>query len=66
LRRELRELRADVCIRGLVSTTTNTLKGRGSGIKAKRGLSKSGRDVSLAVTEVRRHWQAVAFFREEK
>jgi hypothetical protein len=34
-------------------------QGRGSGIKAKRTSAKAGGIVSLAVTEARRHWQAV-------
>jgi hypothetical protein len=42
-----------------VSTTNNTLKGRGSGIKAKRTSAKARWVVSLAVIEERKHWQAV-------
>jgi hypothetical protein len=42
-----------------VSTTNNTLQGRGSGIKAQRTSAKAGGVVSLTVIEERKHWQAV-------
>jgi hypothetical protein len=48
LRRELRELRTKRLFAALCSSTKKASQGRGSGIKTKRGLSKSGLDVRLA------------------